>query len=77
MSVENPQSAPRAAKLLASLGDKAPEGGVTMRKLRRTAYDVRLEAEANSPVYKTPANIVIKEGDLRTINWSPWKAKSP
>ena len=75
VSVENPQSAKKAGKLLESLGGGAPEGGVTMRRLRKTAYDRKLEAEANSPIYKTPAHIVIKEGDFRTIDWSPWEAK--
>jgi DNA methylase/ParB-like nuclease domain len=76
VSVENPQSAKKAATLLESLGDRAPEGGVTMRKLRRTAYDTKLQAEMNSPIYQTPANIVIKEGDFRSINWTPWEGKA-
>jgi hypothetical protein len=75
VSVENPQSATKAGRLLESLGDRAPEGGVTMRRLRRTAYDTKLEAEANSPIYKTPAHIIVKEGDFRTIDWSPWEGK--
>lgn len=75
VSVENPHAAKKAAQLLESLGDRAPEGGVTMRKLRRTAYDTMLEAQANSPIYKTPANIVIQQGDFRSIDWSPWEGK--
>jgi ParB-like nuclease domain/DNA methylase len=39
VSVENPQSAKKAGLLLESLGDRAPEGGVSMRKLRRTRWD--------------------------------------
>jgi ParB-like chromosome segregation protein Spo0J len=75
VSVENPQSAKKAATLLESLGDRAPEGGVTMRKLRRTAYDTKLEGEMDSPIYQTPANIVIKQGDFRTIDWTDWEGK--
>jgi site-specific DNA-methyltransferase (adenine-specific) len=75
VSVENPQTAKKAGRLLESLGDRAPEGGTTLRRLRRTAYNTKLEAEANSPIYKTPANIVIKQGDFRTINWCPWEGK--
>ena len=43
VSVENPQSAKKAAKLLESLGDRAPEGGVTMRRLRRSVWDQERE----------------------------------
>ncbi len=46
-----------------------------MRRLRRTAYDTKLEAQANTPIYQTPANIVIKQGDFRAIDWSPWEER--
>ena len=35
VSVETPQSAKKAAKLLESLGDKAPEGGIDLRKAQK------------------------------------------
>ena len=75
VSVENPQSAKKAGKLLESLGDRAPDGGMSMRRLRKTDYDTRLEAAANCPIVKTPANIIINEGDFRSIDWSPWEGK--
>lgn len=75
VSVENPQTAKKAAQLLTSLGSNAPEGGMSMRRLRKTAYDRNLEAEANSPICATPANILVKHGDFRTMDWLPWEGK--
>ena len=58
-----------------SLGSGAPDGGMSMRRLRRTVYETNLEALGNSPIVKTPANIIIKHGDFRTLDWKPWEGK--
>jgi ParB-like chromosome segregation protein Spo0J len=75
VSVENLPSARNAAKLMNTLGTEAPEGGVTLRKLRKAAYDKKREDEANLPIMSTPANIVIEQGDFRSIDWSPWEGE--
>ena len=55
VGVENPQSAKKAAQLLTSLGSRAPDGGVSMRRLRRTVYGRSVEIQ--TPPFGQPWTI--------------------
>ena len=55
VGVENPQSAKKAAQLLTSLGSGAPDGGMSMRRLRRTVYGRSVEIQ--TPPFGQPWTI--------------------
>jgi DNA methylase/ParB-like nuclease domain len=55
VGVENPQSAKKAAQLLTSLGSGAPDGGMSMRRLRRTVYG--RSVEIHTPPFGQPWTI--------------------
>jgi hypothetical protein len=66
-SAETRQQAQEAASILSELGDAAPPGGASLRKLRHAAYQARAKRDADGPAGRLPANIEVHQCDFRLL----------
>lgn len=67
VGVESLQGAREAAKLITALGDQAPEGNQSIRKIRKAEFQARIIAEATGPLAELPADIQIHGCDFRQL----------
>ncbi|OJW13127.1 MAG: hypothetical protein BGO49_20230 [Planctomycetales bacterium 71-10] len=67
VGVESLKGARDAAGLLAKLGDQAPEGNQSIRKIRKAEYRAGRIAEADGPLARLPADIQILLNDFRLL----------
>ncbi len=67
IGVESLRGANEAAKLLSALGDEAPEGNQSIRKIRKAEFKARIRAEADGPLAKLPTNVQIHHCDFRSL----------
>lgn len=67
VGVESLQGAREAAKLITALGDQAPEGNQSIRKIRKAEFQARIVAEATGPLAELPSDIQIHGCDFRRL----------
>lgn len=66
-SAETPHEARESAKLLSDLGGDAPEGGSSLRKLRRLGSEKQRQAILRGAPVSLPSDFAIHHGDFREV----------
>jgi site-specific DNA-methyltransferase (adenine-specific) len=71
VAVETPRQAQEACDLLNTLGDDAPEGAITLRKLHTLAAQQRREDREADPVVRLPARVKLRHCSYEELKLKP------